>query len=163
MYTLRCTRRLLRRLPLDLTPSVHGPSTTLGDWYANVLYIGRAQLVLCTSERSLLTVLVPAKGPRELPVRLRDGVGVMLSRLRVPAVAIRREIEAMSDVLVGRTVNRSVLGSMNDIAKHCRWAVEDRGGYLDLEALGQEMAEMPMLTMECAFPGEMARRLLGAT
>jgi hypothetical protein len=162
MYTLRCTQRLLKRLRADVTPSVHPPTTALGDWYANVLYVGRAQLVLCVSERSLLSVLVQAKAPRELPLRVRDAVESILHRLRIPEPAIQREVAAMSDVLVGRTLNRSVLGSMNEIAFHCRYRSGEPRVPADLEAIALEMSEMPMLSMAVAFPSEAAAQLLGA-
>lgn len=162
MYTLRCTKRLLRRLPHDVTASLPLPTTVLGDWYANVLYIRHAQLILCTNERSLLSVIVPARDPARLPIRLREAVTCLLRRLRVPAHLVVHEAQAMSELAVGRTVNRSVLGSMNDIGRHCRWHAEDHGA-LDLRQLELYLAEMPMLTIEPAFPRLKAAALLGAT
>jgi hypothetical protein len=67
MYTLRCTRKLLKRT--DETPSSEAvsPTTVLGDWYANLLHLRPQQLVLAMNERTLLCALVPAAPPRTEP------------------------------------------------------------------------------------------------
>src|SRR6266545_8364820 len=119
MYTLRCTRPLLKRLGPLTAPSpglAPDATTTLGDWYANRLNIGRHRLVLCTNERSLLSVVVPAKDLPQLPQRLAESLAVLLRRIRVPATAITREVREMQWVRFDGTMSRSVLGSMNDFA-----------------------------------------------
>ncbi|NIM48069.1 MAG: hypothetical protein GTO22_02215 [Gemmatimonadales bacterium] len=161
MYTLRCTQRLLRRLPQEVTPEPPAPTTRLGDWYANSLFIRHKQLVLCTSDRSLLSVIVPLKDPVRLPIRLRDAVLSLFQRLGYPARIGAAEAHEMAQVAIGRTANRSVLGSMNDIARHCRWYADDNATF-DVGQLELQLAEMPMLTLECAFPREQAAALLGA-
>jgi hypothetical protein len=133
----------------------------LGDWYANVLFIRHQQLVLCTNERSLLSVIVPTKDPARLPVRLRDAALSLFQRLGYPANIGAAEVHEMSEVAVSRTANRSVLGSMNDIARHCRWYAEGHATFAVRE-LELRLAEMPMLTLDCAFPHQQAAALLGA-
>jgi hypothetical protein len=116
MFTLRCTARLRKRLgTTEDTPSTP-PSTKLGDWYAHLLFT-RPQLVLCVSERTLLPVLIPARDHRLLVPRLRDAVGQMLSALAVGDAAVASEQEAMKDAVIGKTVSRQVLGSMNDFVR----------------------------------------------
>ncbi|MFQ5551671.1 MAG: hypothetical protein ACE5FJ_10590 [Gemmatimonadales bacterium] len=161
MYTLRCTQRLRRRLPMEVTVAPPVPTTKLGDWYANVLFVRHQHLVLCTSERSLLSVIVPAKDPAQLPVRLRNGVRSLLLALGLPPATVATEIHEMAQLLVSKTANRSVLGTMNDIVHHCRWHGANRPTF-DVRALEFELAEMPALTREFAFPREEAARLLGA-
>ena len=114
VFTLRCTKSLLTRLgqPVQEPPE---PTTILGDWYANTLNVGRQRLVLCTSERTLLTILVPARELIRLPDRLRDAVARMLSRLSVPSSLIDREMFEMRSNELGRTASRQILGSMNDL------------------------------------------------
>ena len=162
VYTLRCTRRLLRRLPFEPTESPPRPTTLLGDWYANVLFLGRSQLVLCTNERSLLSVIVPLKDAARLPIRLREAAASLLRSLGHPARAVTKEAKGMSELAIGRAVNRSVLGSMNDIARECRWYASQHGA-LDLTELELELTEMPMLSMEPSFSPQQAARLLGGT
>lgn len=90
-------------------------TTTLGDWYANLLYT-RPQIVICVSERSLLPVLMPAKGTEPVVVRLVPAVGEMLRAIGVPPLAIDAELAAMADATLSTTASRTVLGSMNDFA-----------------------------------------------
>jgi hypothetical protein len=50
--------RLRLRTPLAAPVQ---PSTRLGNWYVHLARFGHQQIVLATSERSLLTVLLPAR------------------------------------------------------------------------------------------------------
>jgi hypothetical protein len=115
MFTLRCTQKLLRR---GLTES-HGAevkaTALLGDWYANVLVIRPQHLVLCISERTLLPVIVPAKGISALPARLVEALSPILVALAVPPVSAQAECEHMREHRVGRTANRRVHGSLNEL------------------------------------------------
>ena len=161
MYTLRCTQRLLRRLPLELTTHPIASTTKLGDWYANVLFLRHQHLILCTSERALLSVLVPAKNLEMLPVRLRNAAESLFKALELPESSARQEIEQMTQLVAAKTVNRSVLGTMNDIVDHCRWHAINRST-LDLRRLELELAGMPAQTLEFGLPREQAAALLGA-
>jgi len=46
MFTLRCTRKLLRRIGATPSSEAIAPSTVLGDWTANLLYLWPQRLVL---------------------------------------------------------------------------------------------------------------------
>ena len=120
MLVLRCTRKLLARLPV--TPAAPGPTSTtlLGDWYANPISLGGARLVLCVSERTLLPVVVPAKDLRSLGARLADAAGEVLRALGVKDALVRAEQDQMSKVAFSPTRSRAVLGSMNDF----RWLLD---------------------------------------
>ncbi len=65
MLTIRCTRKLLERLDVEASSVPLHPTNHLGDWYANLLFTGRARLIICISERTLLPVFVEA-GPRRI-------------------------------------------------------------------------------------------------
>ncbi len=81
------------------------------------LALYRPQLVLCVSERTLLPVLVSARDGSLLVARLRDAAGQMLAALGVADAAVASEQEAMMDAVIGKTVSRQVLGSMNDFVR----------------------------------------------
>ncbi len=125
MFTLRCTDKLLRRgLPLpDSKPAQ--PTTLLGDWYANVLYSRPQQLILCLSERTLLPVIVPAKGIKSLPTQVRQVVRTVLAALDIDPKAVQAEDEQMMGARVGRTANRSVVGSLNDFVFQLEHGLHD--------------------------------------
>jgi len=116
MFTLRCTKALLRQLKTPTNASPPAPNTVLGDWYANLLLTRPKQLVLCVSERTLLPILVEAANPGTLGSRLREAAVEMLRVIEVPEDRIRAEEAAMEELVVSTTASRQVLGSMNDFA-----------------------------------------------
>ena len=165
MITLCCTQTVRKRLKLAATPPGSSPPTTaLGDWYVNLVRFGRQQVVMATSERSLLTVLLPARDLRQsLVPNLQSAVQQLLIVLGIPQDTVSREIAAMQPAAFASAVNRRVLGSMNDFA----WQV---GGYLDrtddaLE-LARRLSDTPMSAVgseaRLGIPAEVARELLAA-
>ena len=90
------------------------PTTVLGDWYANLLYMRPQQLVVCMNERTLLVVLVPARGGRSLGVRFREAVVNHLLRLGVSPIAVEAEAREMAEVGFGPTASRKILGCLNE-------------------------------------------------
>lgn len=116
MVTLRPTRKLQSVLPLS-KGSPGSSDTALGDWYVNRLVVDRQPLLLLLSAHSLLPILVPARDVRGLPGRLPEIVAARLHRLGVSAPVVEAECRAMHPVLVGPTIDRSVVGIMVDFAK----------------------------------------------
>ena len=114
VFVLRCTQKLLDRLNATPEPEPARPDTVLGDWYANLIRVGRIQVVLAVSERSLLPVVVPARDGRSLVQRLSETLGLMLSAVGVPPEDAIAERGAMQRWAIGKTANRRVLGSLND-------------------------------------------------
>jgi hypothetical protein len=117
---LRCTGRLLKRLKQRPAEFLSEPDNTLGDWYANILNIGRNRLVMVTSERTLLTVVVPFRDSKRLRERIRESVHELLFALGVPPALAAEEVHGMDRMPFGKTASRSVLGSMNDMAIQAR-------------------------------------------
>lgn len=114
MLVLRCTRKLLRRLHQKPARAVPESSTTLGDWYADLIHLGRKPVVLAVSARTLLPVLVPARESQLLPARLADGVGRTLEALGIRRGLIAEERRQMEELVFAPTASRQILGSMND-------------------------------------------------
>ena len=116
MVVLRCTQKLLVRLKqIDGLPPVES-ATRLGDWYGNVLQIGRRQHLLFISEQSRLPVIIPIREAKRLGTVFPDAVCEMLVNVGVTASDIAEERLRMSDLAFGRTRNRSLLGTLNDFA-----------------------------------------------
>jgi hypothetical protein len=140
------------------------PSTgRLGDWYVHLVRFGRPEFALATSERSLLTVLFPARALQAtLAPNLRAAVGSLLESLGVSGEAVAREIAAMESVAFGRATNRRVLGSMNELALQASVHLA-RGD--DLLTLSRRLADTPMSAIgakrwDYGYPREVARELL---
>lgn len=142
MVTIRSTRKLHALLPP--TASSSASDTALGDWYVNRLVIDRRPLLLLLSSTSLLPILVPARDVRALPTRLTEIVAKRLARLGVRASLIQAEQSAMHPVVIGPTIDRSVLGIMVDFAKGAPYYLEV-GNWDDssLDMVEDRLAETP--------------------
>lgn len=90
MRTLRCTRKLLTRVPHATVPVLQPPTTALGDWYADLIIVKSRWLVLCVSEKSLLSVLVPARPLSSALPRFREAVDIRLRSLGGATLRARR-------------------------------------------------------------------------
>jgi hypothetical protein len=141
MYTLRCTRKLLRRTDETPTSEAVAPTTVLGDWYANLLYLRPQQLVLAMNERTLMCALVPAAPAATVAERLRLEVGGVLRDIGVPEAKVEAELAAMAHFGVGATASRAVLGCMNDAVKMLTVFPRAARGDIDLRAAALYLAE----------------------
>jgi hypothetical protein len=158
VFTLRCARTLLKRMRVHPDPLPPSATTRLGDWYANLHYTRPQQLILCVSERTLLPVLVPAKGNGPVAVRLVPALGEVLRAIGVSQTDIRSELAAMADSTISTTASRSVLGSMNDFAFMLDTHLE-RGDTLIDAAL--RLADAPCSPIRMMSPREVAVEVLG--
>jgi hypothetical protein len=114
MFTIRCTRKLLKHLHTDGFRSDARPTTVLGDWYANLLFAKHVRLVICVSERSLLPVFVEAKEWSTFAKRFREAVQSVMEGVGVSRSYIESEAHEMSQIELGATSSRRVLGSLNE-------------------------------------------------
>ena len=158
MLTLRCTRKLLRRLGATPSSEAIAPTTVLGDWTANLLYTRPQQLVLAMNERSLLCVLLPAAPGDQLGLRLRQAVAELLLEIGVPTDAVKAEVQAMEPMAIGATASRAVLGCMNDAASQLsQW----REPGVSLRDLGLQLAESIYSLTDYQKPRRRALELFG--
>ena len=159
MIALRCTRKLLKRLKLPAKlPEPPAPTNALGHWYGNTLNVGRERFILLTSERSLLSVIVPARDLAHLPERLANAVWKQFLALEIDQAIVEREIEAMHEVIYASTASRAVLGAMNLFAIHADDHLYD--GILSLDEIAWRLNETPMKPLKFSYPREVARELL---
>jgi hypothetical protein len=161
VFTLRCTRKLLRRIDETATSEAVSPTTVLGDWYANLLYMRPQQLVLAMNERTLLCALVPAAPAATVAKRLRLEVGGLLQDIGVPAPKVEAELAAMEHVTIGTTASRAVLGCMNDAVYQLGACPRGARGELDLRAAALYLAENIYSLTDFARPWVRALELFG--
>lgn len=110
---VRATKKLLRLVgPPTVEPDERG-TTLLGSWYATVLF-WRLRVVLLVNEATLLPVLMPLAPAATVPERVAEQVATVLAGHHTPAGIIDRELGQMRDCRLGTTVNRSVIGVMNE-------------------------------------------------
>ncbi len=161
MVTLRCTRKLLDFLAIKPVSEPIPSTGRLGDWYANLVPTDASDLIVFVSERSLVTVAIPAREAENLDSQFRARVQNLLAMLGVSIENIRSEIGHSQQVRFAKTSSRSVLGSMNDIASNYQFMAEGGGesGYLSLSDAEYELSNMPSIARNI-LPSDAAKELL---
>jgi len=157
MVVLRCTQKLLARLKQTDTLPVVESTTWLGDWYGNILQLGRRQHLLFISERSRLSVLIPIREGKRLAEVFPDAVCEVLAQIGVAAEDIADERSRMSEIAFGRTKNRSLLGTLNDFAFMAQVGSARRPEPETQDELTQFLAQTPILPLDGASPIELTR------
>lgn len=157
MVVLRCTQKLLVRLKrADVSPGQES-TTRLGDWYGNILRIGRQQYVLFISEHSRLPVIIPIREARGLEMIFPDAVCAALSAIGVVSDDIADERSRMSTIAFGKTRNRSLLGTLNDFAFMAQYGRVQQQEPEPSEGLMRFLARTPILPLSGANPIELTR------
>jgi hypothetical protein len=152
MLVLRCTQKLLARLKqAENLPAVES-TTRLGDWYGNILRLGRRQHLLFISERSRLPVAIPIREGKRLAEVFPDAVCNVLDLVGVRAADIADERSRMSEIAFGRTRSRSLLGTLNDFAFVAQVGNARRPEPETTEELMRFLAQTPILPLDGASP-----------
>ena len=159
MVLVRGTQKLLMRLKRHGVDAMAESTTALGDWYGNVFFTRRARLVFLVSDRSLLSVFVPARDWPNFSSHFRSSVSDVLQGLGIPEIALAAELREMEEVKFGRTASRTVLGSMIDLAYQARWELEEQPD-ITLPELAIKLSRVPCGPIGMAYPREVAAALL---
>jgi hypothetical protein len=109
---------------------------------------------MCTSEISLLCVLIPVKQLSDLEASFVRRVRDHLFRLGVPEKAVEAEVAQMNPIIIGKTQSRSVLGSMRDFAIGAKAQFEYRGQ--NVSETEMILAETPCGPLKYEFPKDVA-------
>ncbi len=141
MFSIHATKKLLDRVKRPVLPAVSEPATILGNWYANVLF-WKPQVALLVNERTLLPVLMPLAPAATLSERFPEALQRVLEALEVTEAFIEVEIDAMVEGRYAKTVNRSVIGIMNEF-RFLAEVYRAHRGFDDLVALAVELSNTP--------------------
>jgi hypothetical protein len=163
MLIVRCTAKLLDRLKVPPLASPVPSSTALGDWYATILPLRPAHLVLLVNETTRLPVVLPARELSTLARRIPEAIADVLRDLEIDPEAIGRERQAMSKIAFDRTASRSVLGTMNEHVFHLG-VTRDEQPTMTEHALSMDLGRMLVTIPGHGYqhPGEFTARLLGS-
>jgi hypothetical protein len=166
MITLHCSKTVRTRLGLaDKLPPPKPATTVLGNWYVSLQRFGKLQMIMATSEESLLSVVFPARDLRlTLKWNLQAGLGGLLLALGVTPELVTREQQEMEEVAYSTTTNRSVIGSMNQLGMFLGLELERTA---DLLSLALRLSHIPMSALKGRganthpFPDIVTRELFG--
>jgi hypothetical protein len=164
---IRCTAKLLNELGTNQLTEP-GQSPSLWDWHANLLRIERKKWVLFTNDQTLYSFFVRFVKRPLLPdftevFRLGLFKSLMSEGFAEPLVeyAVRNH----QNVVIAKTTNRTVLGSMNDLAFQIKCLIETMGGLAgaNLSEVNRELNRIPMSAIKYHVSiDELKRRLADA-
>ena len=163
MLTLQCTNKLLKELKTDLSPVKDTDPITL--WHANLLTLDRRKCVLFTNDKTRYSFLVPGlKKPdfQRLGEVFLDNVFRCMLNDGIPQEGIEKVLNSCSNYCFTKTSNKSVLGTMNDIADIIKWTVYDDGGLAntDISEMMMRLNRMPMKPLGYGFSVDALREML---
>jgi hypothetical protein len=148
MSIVRCTQKLLKELRVKPT-EVEPGFGYIGEWHANLLRVERRKGVLFTNNDTLYSIFV--FGLKRAEFNHLDEVfrQSLFRRLRIECfsqIQIEKALEEYQTIHFAKTNNRSVLGSMNDLAFQMEGHIISAGGIgnLGLDALNDALNRIPM-------------------
>jgi hypothetical protein len=127
---IRVTKKLAKKLKINELGDVDYEVHPLAEWYGHLFKAGRLQYIIFTNAYSLYTAVIQGKGITNtrslldvsfayLDQLLRnEGCGEIMGKYITPSSGI---------IDICKTVNRGVLGSMNDMIFHSRYFLLEEG------------------------------------
>jgi hypothetical protein len=113
----------------------------LGDWYAHLLRIDWKQCVIFTSERTLLTFLAVGLNRdaiRDYASLFQDGLRQLLESEGFAPGDVDRVLDEYQELALAPTTDRSVLGSLNDLARMAAVHIQHDGGLRSCDLGGHQ-------------------------
>lgn len=147
MVVIRCTQRLLKRSRVVPDPTPPESDALLGEWYANVMALPfRGQsAVIYGNVATRIVVITRGSTLRTTMQPFAERLERLLERLGAPPEAIALQRARMVDGVIATTNDRSMLGSMNDIAHMIRASAERHQSIdsFDFDLMEDRLAEVP--------------------
>jgi len=143
MLIIRCTKKLLKELKVE--PLENDLATGfIGGWHANLLHIDRRKCVLITNDTTLYSVFIAGLRKPEFEMFPEIFCQALFKNLRCDNFSqqqIERILDEYRETGIAETNNRSVLGSMNDLAFIIKYSVDRAGGLdsIDLIELNRDI------------------------
>lgn len=133
MQLIRCTKKLQKEMGLKASDLAEQESASglLGSWHANLLLIDRRKCVLLVNDKTLFNFIIPdvkREHIRRLDTLFRDFLQCMLAEEAFSEALSAQILQEYETVGFADTNNRSVMGSMNDLAFHYQFLIQREGG-----------------------------------
>ncbi len=157
-FLIRCTKKLLTEIGAQVASSAElAQPALLGNWYANLLRIDRKKCVIFTSERTLLTFLavgLSRDAIRDYATLFRSGLRRLLECEGFATGDVDRVLDEYEALTLAPTADRSVLGSLNDLARMAAAYVQNDGGLRDCDpgTINHRLNQTPMSRLQMASP-----------
>jgi hypothetical protein len=151
MQLIRCTAKLLKEMGLKKTDLVdESPKFSfLGQWHANLIYINRRKCIIFVNDKILLNFIVADISRAQ--IRKLNEIFEPMFRCFLASEGFSKELvekilAEYSEVKFAKSNNRSVLGSLNDLAFNYEYSICSSGGLHSPEvpAIIARLNRMPM-------------------
>jgi hypothetical protein len=159
MITLACTKKILSRAGFVPEATPPNPTTALGDWHVNIIFVYHSQWIMFVNDVSRLAVITPARKIKSLGTLLANELPIVLKYLNVPDANIEAEVNEMEEAHIAATRNRSVLGTMNDYLVQIEARISPTGE-IDMRQTELELTKCISSAINYQEPGEVALSLL---
>lgn len=132
----------------------------LGEWAANLIRISRLQLVIAVSEPTRFGVVIDAAPYATIVPRFQHALFHALLHIGVPPELATSEPEASEPLELATSNSRSVLGTLNWLAKDIEAALR-YGKASSVEELTQRLSKTVVLQPNIGFPSDRVRESFG--
>ena len=163
------TKKLRDRMGKELIPlfpmqTVESDNSILGCWDANLVVVMRKRYILFVNEKTLLTIFIPLVPKKSVIERFRNSLFNELLRLGVPEENVIIELDNYNTCNLSTKTDRSVLGSINDLAWHYKTKlIRQFGETGEIDLLNAQILlnNIPHVKREKSFPDYYVQELFG--
>jgi len=140
----------------------------LGPWHANLLHIDRRKCVLFVNDKTLFNFIVPditRAEIRELDIQFNRHLSDALTLEGISNAVIDKVLKVYREIAYSGSNNKSVLGSMNDLAFHYKHHILSEGGIhcANVPGIIHELNHMPMGAIGYKYSIDALMQLYGNT
>jgi hypothetical protein len=158
---IRLTTKLAAKVKVKTLASLPPDANLLADWTANLFTVGRAQHVIATNTASLYSFLFPGRGlasERQFVTGFLESLQLFLAADELH-LDYQQWIEPTAhQIQFSKALDRSVMGSMNELVFHARHWLE--GGELSLNEIASRLNDTPFSSLEYGNPRESIQELM---
>ena len=161
MQLIRCTGKLQKEMGLKKSYllDTEPPFSYLGSWHANLIYIDRRKCVLFVNDKTLFNFIapdVPRTAIRDLNSLFKDYLRCVLADEGIMGPAREKIMSEYDEIEYAKTNSKSVLGSMNDLAFHYKFLIQEEGSIHSamIPSIIRKLNRMPMGAIEYTYPVE---------
>ena len=144
----------------DLAESAPDASP-LGSWHTNLLYIDYKKCILFVNDKTLFNFIAIGHSRaeiRELSVIFVSNLAYILTLEGFSEKKIKEIMREYEPLQYAKTNSKSILGSMNDLAFHYKYHIQNEGRDA-VPSIIRKVNRMPMGVLDYAFPIEELKRV----
>lgn len=161
MLIVRPVGALAKRMNVKLRENSSESTGILGDWFAQGMVLDRQQLILCVSKNGRLPVLMHAAPYASFPERFAEELKSVLLNLRISPEKVDAELSQMTPVILAKTNDRSILGSMKEFKNILTAPGSSRSDHFDPLLMSLFLADTISLVLPDLTPKDSVLKLFG--